>query len=179
MQCDISRHFVETVRFRHVVLKNHAFPKVPVCPCLSSDVLPVSRTRLMLHLRVITRCGAQIWLIWQYQLYMSLTHLRHSFNTVFPAEGIQRSWNAVLPLVVGSRVMGQIHTCECRECCVSAESSWLGGQGNEGIVSCESLRSPELHRQFITAGKGAESGSEALPRNPTHNGRIQTAHTRL
>lgn len=155
------------------------FPRCLCAPCLSSDVLPVSSTRVMLHLRVITGCGAQIWPIWQYQLYMSLTHLRHSLNTVIPAEGIQRPWNAVLPLVVGPRVMGQIHTCECGECCVSAESSWLGGQGNGGTVSCESLRSPELHRQFITAGKWAESGSEALPRNPTHNGRIHTAHTHL
>lgn len=29
---DISRHFVETIRFRHMLLKTHAFPKVPVCP---------------------------------------------------------------------------------------------------------------------------------------------------
>lgn len=49
----------------------------------------------MLYLRVVTRCGTQAWPPWQYHLYMSLTCLTYSLNTVVPAKGIQRPWDTV------------------------------------------------------------------------------------
>lgn len=141
-------------------------------PCLSqsSTVLPVRSAHVMLHLRVITRCGYQAWYTWQHQLYMSSSCLRHSL--------IQRPWNAVLASYWKTTYK---YTCpitrEHREGYAPAECLWLlESQGNEDTVSYESLGSAELHGQFITAGKWAERRGKALPRNQTHNGRIHTAH---